>query len=229
MSLQYIVTELFKGFGVSLEIFFFTMVFALPLGLIVCMCEMCRFKPLAYLTKIYVWIIRGTPLMLQIIVIFYVPDLLGLNIGSAFEWLFQNSENADQKVRMMFVIIAFVINYSAYFAEIFRGGIQSVSKGQYEAGQLLGLNKRQTFFNIILPQVYKRTLAPMSNEIITLVKDTSLARIIGILELIMVAQNMMSRSGLVWPLLATGLFYLIFIGLLTLLFSYLEKKSNYYK
>lgn len=222
-----VILQLFQGFGISILIFACTLIFALPLGLLVCLGEMSRLKPVSWLFKGLVWIIRGTPLMLQIIIIFYLPGLLGLDMESAFTWLL-GEDDIDQKVRTLSVIIAFVINYACYFAEIYRGGIQSIPKGQYEAGQLLGLKKSQTFIRVIFPQVYKRVLAPMSNEIMTLVKDTSLARTIMVMELIFVAEGVMSKTGAIWPLFATGLFYLIFNGMLTLLFSYLEKRQRYY-
>ena len=205
---------LLQGFGETCLLFILTLVLALPLGLIVCFCGMSRFKPLSWLAKTIVWIIRGTPLLLQIIVVFYGPGLL-------FDY--------PMRSRFIAVLIAFVINYACYFSEIYRGGIQSVSKGQNEAAQVLGMTKGQTFFHIILPQVIKRIVPPMSNEIITLVKDTSLARIIGVIELITVAQQIVNNYVILWPLFYAGAFYLIFNGLLTLLFGYIEKKLSYYK
>lgn len=202
--------ELLKGFGVSLEIFVLTLVFAIPLGLLVCFGSISKFKPLQYLTRAFVWIIRGTPLMLQIMVIFFVPGLV-------FEMPF--------KSRMLAVLIAFVINYACYFSEIYRGGINSIPKGQYEAGALLGMTKTQTFMRIVLPQVYKRILPPMGNEIITLVKDTSLARVVAVVEVLMVAERYTAR-GIVWPLFYTGVFYLVMCGILTILFSKLEKRND---
>lgn len=221
--------QLFQGFLTSINIFAFTLIFALPLGLILSFGEMSKFKPLSYLIKGFIWIIRGTPLILQIIVIFYVPALLGFDLEILFSWMFEGAANSDEKVRTVFVIIAFIINYSCYFSEIYRGGIQSISRGQVEACRVLGIKRGTAFKRVIFPQVYKRILPPMSNEIITLVKDTSLARAIGVMEIIMVAENLTSLYGVVWPLLATGVFYLIFNGFLTLLFSFLEKKVGYYK
>ncbi len=214
MTFLEVISELFKGFGQTFNIFILTLVLALPLGLIVSFGSMSKFKPLSYLTKGFIWIIRGTPLMLQIIVIFYGPGLLGWKVGI--------------NDRFTAVVVAFVINYSCYFSEIFRGGIESISKGQYEAGQLLGLSKMQTFGHVILPQVYKRVLPPMSNEIITLVKDTSLARVISVVEIIKVAENIANTYVMIWPLFFTGVFYLVFNGLLTILFGYLEKRCNRY-
>ena len=205
---------LLTGFGNTVLIFLLTLLFALPLGLVVCACSMSKFKPLKYLAKTFVWIIRGTPLLLQIIVIFYVPGLLF---------------NAPFKQRMVAVIIAFTINYACYFSEIYRGGIMSIEKGQYEAGYVLGMTRMQVFFKIVLPQMIKRVLAPMSNEIITLVKDTSLAQVISIGELVKKAYELQNQYVVIWPLFYAGVFYLIFNGGLTLLFGYLEKKLSYYK
>ncbi len=202
------------GFAETCLLFILTLVLALPLGLLICFGAMSRFKPLSWLMKGIVWIIRGTPLLLQIIVVFYGPGLL-------FDY--------PMRSRFIAVLIAFVINYACYFSEIYRGGIQSVSKGQNEASQVLGLTKIQTFFFVVLPQVIKHIVPPMSNEIITLVKDTSLARIIGVVELIMVAQQLVNNYVILWPLFYAGLFYLIFNGGLTLLFRFVEKKLSYYK
>ena len=205
--------SLLKGLENTCMIFALTLVLALPLGLVISFGSMSKFKPLAYLVKTFVWIIRGVPLMLQVIILFYVPGfVLGQPIFSRFSS----------------VIAAFVINYACYFSEIYRGGIESITKGQYEAGQVLGLSKGQIFFKIILLQVVKRILAPMGNEVITLVKDTALARVIMIVEIIQAAQNFASY-GLMWPLFYTAVFYLIIVGILTLLFGYLEKKLDYYK
>ena len=205
--------SLLSGLEQTCLIFALTLVLALPLGLLISFGSMSKFKPLAMVTKFFVWIVRGVPLMLQVIIVFYVPGfLLGTPLFSRFAS----------------VIAAFVINYACYFSEIYRGGIESISIGQYEAGQVLGMSKIQIFFHIILMQVIKRILAPMSNEVITLVKDTALARVIMIVEIIQAAQNF-AAYGLMWPLFYTAVFYLIFVGLLTLLFGYLEKKLSYYK
>lgn len=205
---------LFDGFGVTCLLFILTLILAIPLGLAVCFGSTSKIKPISWLFEIIIWIIRGTPLMLQIVVVYYVPGLI-------FDY--------PMKSRFISVLIAFVINYACYFSEIYRGGIESISKGQYEAGQVLGMNKSQIFFRIVLPQVIKRILAPMSNEIITLVKDTSLARIIGIVELIAISQQLVNQFVIIWPLFYAGAFYLIFNGLLTVLFRFAEKKLNYYK
>lgn len=203
---------LLDGFGYNLLIFFGTIIAAVPLGLVITFCTMSKFKPLSYLSKLFVWIIRGTPLMLQLFVILYGPGIL---LG------------VPMKSRLLAAFIAFIINYAAYFSEIYRGGIESISKGQYEAGQVLGLTKGQVFSKIVLFQVVKRIVPPMGNEIMTLVKDTSLVRIIGVGEIIMSAERF-SKQGLIWPLFSTGLFFLAMCGLLTLLFNYIEKKLNYY-
>ena len=206
--------QLLGGFKYTLLIFFITLVAAIPLGLPIALGSMSRFKPLRWLSRAFVWVIRGTPLMLQIMVVFYVP---GLVFGTPF------------RSRIIAVIIAFIINYAAYFSEIYRGGIESIPVGQYEAGQVLGLTKTQTFFKVVLFQVVKRIMAPMSNEVITLGKDTSLANVIAVGELIMSAQNIVKVYAIIWPLFYTAIFYLIFCGVLTLLFNALEKKLNYYR
>lgn len=205
--------QLIAGFWESLKIFLLTLVFSLPLGLVICFGSMSKFSPLKALFRGFVWIIRGTPLMLQLIIIFYGPGLM-------FE--------LSSLPRFTATIIAFSINYACYFSEIYRGGIESISKGQYEAGQVLGMTKQQIFFKIILLQVIKRIMAPMSNEVITLVKDTSLARIIGIYEIIWAGESFI-KKGLIWPLFYTGVFYLLFSGLLTILFAKLEKKLDYFR
>ena len=205
--------ELLTGFWETLKIFFLTLLFSIPLGLVVCFGSMSGFKPLRWLTRGVIWVIRGTPLMLQLIVVFYGPGLMfGLSSMGRFTA----------------VILAFTINYACYFSEIYRGGIESIPRGQYEAGQVLGMTKGQIFFKVVLLQVIKRILPPMSNEIITLVKDTSLARIIAVYEIIYMGQSFI-KKGLIWPLFYTGAFYLVFSGLLTVLFGKLEKKLSYFR
>ena len=205
--------ELLMGFWKSIQVFALTLLFSIPLGLIICFGSMNSFKPLRWLTRTFVWIIRGTPLMLQLIIIFYGPGLMfGLPTMGRFTA----------------TIVAFAINYACYFSEIYRGGIESIPQGQYEAGQVLGMTKQQIFFKVVLLQVFKRILAPMGNEVITLVKDTSLARIIGIYEIIWAGEQFI-KKGLIWPLFYTGAFYLIFSGLLTILFGKLEKKLSYFR
>lgn len=213
-SFMDVTLTLLDGFKVTLSLFGLTLLFALPLGLIIAFGSMSKFKPLSYITKTFVWIIRGTPLMLQILVVFYVPGIL-----------FGKPVFADN--RFLAALITFVINYSCYFSEVYRGGIEAIPKGQYEAGQVLGLTKIQTFFKVVLLQVVKHIIPPMSNEIITLVKDTSLVRVITVIEIIKEAEKFTTK-GLIWPLFYTGVFYLVFCGLLTLLFGYIEKKLDYF-
>jgi len=213
MDFWNVTLSLMDGLKTTCMIFALTLVLALPLGLIISFGSMSKFKPLSYLVKTFVWIIRGVPLMLQVIILFYVPGfLLGQPILTRFAS----------------VIAAFVINYACYFSEIYRGGIESVAKGQYEAGQVLGMTKTQVFFKVVLLQVVKRILAPMGNEVMTLVKDTALARVIMIVEIIQAAQDY-AGYGLMWPLFYTAVFYLAIIGILTLIFNYFEKKLDYYK
>ena len=204
---------LLDGFWETLKVFALTLVFSIPLGLVVCFGSMSGFKPLRYLTRGFVWIIRGTPLMLQLIIIFYGPGLLF---------------DLPAMPRFTATIVAFAINYACYFSEIYRGGIESIPVGQYEAGQVLGMTKRQIFFKVVLLQVIKRIMAPMSNEVITLVKDTSLSRIIGIYEIIWAGESFI-KKGLIWPLFYTGAFYLIFSGILTVVLAKLEKKLSYFR
>lgn len=213
MTFEQITLDLLEGLGQNLQLFLLTLVFALPLGLIITFGSMSKFLPLKILTKTFVWIIRGTPLMLQLFVVFYVP---GLVFGF------------PMKSRMLAATIAFVINYACYFSEIYRGGIESIPNGQYEAGQVLGLTKTQTFFKVVLMQVVKRIIPPMGNEFLTLVKDTSLARVIAVSEIIMAAERFTAR-GLIWPLFYTAVYFLAFSGILTLLFGWIEKKFSYYR
>ena len=204
---------LMEGFGETLKIFLLTLLIALPLGLVICFGSMSRLKLVRFPIRFLIWVIRGTPLMLQLILVFYGPGLLfGLpSIG-----------------RFRAVIVAFALNYACYFSEIYRGGIEAIPQGQKEAGQVLGLTRSQIFFKITLLQVVKRIMAPMSNECMTLVKDTALARVIAIYEVTWAGESFI-KQGLIWPLFYTGIFYLLFCGILTLLFSYLEKKLNYYR
>ena len=208
-----VLDSLVGGFWLNLQIFVMTLLMALPLGLVITFGSMTKFRPLRYLTRVFVWIIRGTPLMLQLFVVMYMP---GLVFG------------IPMKSRMTAVLIAFVINYAAYFSEIYRGGIESIPKGQYEAGQVLGMTRSQVFFRVVLLQVVKRITPPMSNEVITLVKDTALARVVSVAEIIMCAERY-TKQGLIWPLFSTGLFFLLFNGVLTLLFGYFEKKMDFFK
>ncbi len=204
--------SLLEGLLTTVKIFGITLLMALPLGLIISFGAMSKIKVIKYPIKTLIWIIRGTPLMLQLIVFGLGPGLLGIKGMNLF----------------VAVIIAFVLNYACYFAEIFRGGIESVPKGQYEAGAVLGLTKSQVFFKIVLLQVIKRIVPPMSNEFLTLVKDTSLANTIMVYEITWNAKRMMNSEHVLWPLFYSGLFYLAFCGILTLIFSYIEKKLDYY-
>ena len=246
MTFYEVTKELFTGFYQNCQLFILTLILAIPLGLIIALGSMSKWapftflrrfvdikekkegikgffasilkliiqlKPISLITKIFVWIIRGTPLMLQLLVVFYVPGLV-------FDMPMKN--------RLLAALIAFVINYAAYFSEIYRGGIESIAKGQYEAGQVLGMTKVQVFFKVVLMQVVKRIIPPMGNEIITLVKDTSLARIIAVAEILKAAERFTAR-GIIWPLFYTGAFFLIFNGLLTILLSRIEKKFDYYR
>ncbi len=214
MSFIDVTMQLLDGFKVTMLIFFVVLLGALPLGLVITFGSMSKIKPLRWLTRTFVWIIRGTPLMLQIILVFYGP---GLIFG------------ARALPRMTAVLLAFIINYAAYFSEIYRGGIESIPAGQYEAGQVLGMTKRQIFFKVVLFQVIKRIVPAMGNEIITLVKDTSLARVISVVELVKAAQDIVGLKGIIWPIFYIGAFYLLVSGALTLLFGRIEKKLDYYK
>ena len=205
--------ELLMGFWKSIQVFALTLLFSIPLGLVVCFGSMSKFSPLRWATRTFVWIIRGTPLMLQLILMFYGPGLIF---------------DLPAMPRMTATIVAFSINYACYFSEIYRGGIESIPQGQYEAGQVLGMTKAQIFFKVVLLQVVKRIVAPMGNEVITLVKDTSLARIIGIYEVIWAGEQFI-KKGLIWPLFYTGAFFLIFSGLLTILLGKIEKKLDYFR
>ncbi|MCH4040489.1 MAG: amino acid ABC transporter permease [Eubacteriales bacterium] len=209
---------LLKGFLSTVQLFALTLVFALPLGLVISFGSMSRFAVIRYPVKFIIWIIRGTPLMLQLMIIYYGPGIIGYNVWG------QGNGGRD-----IAALVAFVINYACYFSEIYRGGIQSIPQGQYEAGKVLGMTNHEIFRKVILLQVIKRIIPPMSNEIITLVKDTSLARIIAVFELIKAGESFMKSDGIIWPLFYTGLFYLVFSGLLTLLFHYIEKKLSYFR
>jgi len=211
------------GFLQTLRLFFVTLLGAIPLGLVVSFGSMSRFRPLKYFTKLVVWVIRGTPLMLQLLILYFVPGkLLG-----ASPW------GTGESGRFLASSIAFIINYACYFSEIYRGGIQSVPAGQEEAGLVLGMTRSQIFFKVTLLQMVKRIVPPMANEVITLVKDTSLARIISLQEVIWAgyafSKTSHGYSGLVWPLFFTGVYYLVFNGLVTLLLGALEKKLDYFR
>ena len=218
MSFASVNALLLQGFGVTCLLFLLTLVFSLPLGLVVMFGSICPFRPLRIVTRTFVWIIRGTPLMLQLFVVFYVPGML-------FHVRLFGGDNG----RFIAALVAFVINYACYFSEIYRGGLASIPRGQYEAAQVLGMTRCEAFFRVILMQLVKRILAPMSNEVITLVKDTSLARVIAVAEIFYMNDVKILSYGIVWPLFYIGVFFLVFVGALTLLFRFCEKKLSYYK
>ena len=211
--------SLISGLGTATQLFAQTLLFGLPLGLVIAFGSMSKWRPLKAVVDVIVWIIRGTPLMLQLIIIYYGPGL----------WLDSNIWGGGSSGRMTACVIAFVINYSCYFSVIYRGGIQGVPVGQREAAEVLGFTKPQIFFKVTLLQMIKRIVPPMSNEIITLVKDTSLARIIAITELIKAGESYMKSAGIIWPLFYTGLFYLVFVGILTIVFNLIERKLSYFR
>lgn len=213
MNFWTVTLKLLKGFGVTCELFALTLALALPLGLLIALGARSKFKPLSAVIKVIIWVMRGTPLMLQIIIIHYGPALI-------FHWSVLPDFTS--------VVVAFVINYACYFAEIIRGGLDGIPKGQFEAGAVLGMSKTQIFFKVILLQVIKRIVPPMGNEVITLVKDTSLARIIIVEEILKAAEDFMA-GGLIWPLFYSGVFYLIFVGVLTIILGKIEKKLDYFK
>jgi polar amino acid transport system permease protein len=235
MGFWQVTVDLWGGFQNALLLFTLTLLFSLPLGLLLSFGSMSRFAPLRYLVKTFVWVIRGTPLMLQLLIVFFVPRLAllalpdsdSLAIG-AIRFVLSLLVTQGPLARFYAAVIAFVINYACYFSEIYRGGIESISRSQYEAGQVLGMTRSQVFFRVILLQVVKRIMAPMANEIITLVKDTALARVIAVSEILFRAENLMA-SALIWPLFYAGVFYLLFIGILTLLFGFIEKKLSYFR
>ena len=214
MTFLQVTAQLWDGFATTLYLFFVVLVLSLPLGLVFSFGSMSRFAPLRWFTRFWVWAIRGTPLMLQIITVFYVPGLVF---------------NAPMKDRMLACLVAFVINYAIYFSEIFRGGIESIPKGQYEAGQVLGMTRSQIFFKIVLLQVIKRIMAPIGNEVINLVKDTSLARVIAVTEVLKSAQDIVNGHAIIWPLFYTAVFYLAAVGLIQIVLGLCERKLSYYK
>ena len=218
-----VINSLNIGFLQTLKLFFVTLIGAFPLGLIISFGSMSHFKPLSYLTKLIVWIVRGTPLMIQLLIIYYFPGLV----------LHNPIWGSGETVRFLAASVSFIINYACYFSEIYRGGIQGVPVGQEEAGLVLGMTKTQIFFKVKLLQMIKHIVPPMSNEIITLVKDTSLARIIALQEIIWAGQAFMKGSqgisGVIWPLFFTAVYYLIFNGVLTVLLGRLEKKLDYFR
>ena len=221
-----IIYDLCKGFSVTLKLFALTLVIAIPVGLLFSFLSMSRFKPLSWLMKTVIWVVRGTPLLLQCIIVTYIPSVLLKLPNKDFASMLDISIS---DLQFLFVLIAFSLNYACYFAVIFEGGIKNIPKGQYEAGQVLGLTRTQIFFRIVLMQVIRRIIAPMSNEIITLVKDTALARVLSVAEIVLVAYEKVNKYAVLSPLLYAGVFYLAFSGLLTILFHFLEKKIGYYE
>ena len=213
-----VVSALNIGFLQTLKLFIVTLVGALPLGLVIAFGSMSHFKPLSWLARLIVWVIRGTPLMIQLLIIYYFPGLV----------LHNPIWGGGETGRFLAAAVSFIINYACYFSEIYRGGIESVPVGQTEAGQVLGMTKSQIFFRVTLLQVIKRILAPMGNEVMTLIKDTSLANVIANKEIIMMAKEY-SAKGLIWPLFSTAIFFLVFVGALTLLFNWAEKKMDYFR
>ena len=230
MSFWEVTLHLWEGFEISLLIFAVTLLCGVPLGLPIAFCSMSKLKPLRAVSKVFVWIIRGVPLMLQIFIIYYVPGLLFDKpiFGLVDCYFFLNYQIKDAG-RIIAVLIAFTINYACYFSEIYRGGIESISKGQYEAGYVLGMTKGQIFRHIVLKQVIQRIVPPMSNEIITLIKDTALANCIIVCEIIKQAKELAATKALVWPLFYTGVFYLLFVGILTIVLGKAEKKLSYFR
>ena len=230
MSFLEVTAFLFDGFKISLLIFAVTLLCGAPLGLPIAFCSMSRFKVVKSITKVIVWIVRGIPLMLQIFIIYYVPGLLFdyQLFGKIDRFMFIEYGIADAG-RITAVLIAFTLNYACYFSEIYRGGIESIPRGQYEAGQVLGLSRSQIFRKIILKQVVQRIVPPMSNEIITLIKDTALANCIMVCEIIKNAKELAATKAMIWPLFFTGVFYLVFVGILTVVLNKVEKKLSYFR
>jgi len=230
MSFLEVTKYLLDGFWISLLIFAVTLLCGAPLGLPIAFCSMSKVKAIKAVSKVVVWIVRGVPLMLQIFIIYYVPGLLFQFPMFSYvdRWFFTNCGIQDAG-RIMAVLIAFTINYACYFSEIYRGGIESISKGQYEAGYVLGLSKKQIFRHIVLKQVVQRIVPPMSNEIITLIKDTALANCIVVCEIIKQAKELAATKAMIWPLFYTGVFYLVFVGFLTIILGKMEKKLSYFR
>ena len=230
MSFLEVTSFLFDGFKISLLIFAVTLLCGAPLGLPIAFCSMSKLKVVKAVSKVVVWIVRGVPLMLQIFIIYYVPGLLlNFQLFSKIDRLVYVNWGISDAGRILAVLIAFSVNYACYFSEIYRGGIESISHGQYEAGYVLGLTKSQVFRKIVLKQVVKRIVPPMSNEIITLIKDTALANCIMVCEIIKNAKELAATKAMIWPLFFTGVFYLVFVGLLTIILGRVEKKLDYFK
>ena len=230
MSFLEVTAFLFDGFKISMLIFAVTLLCGAPLGLPIAFCSMSKIKVVKSISKIFVWIVRGIPLMLQIFIIYYVPGLI-------FDYQLFGQIDRDMFIqygitdagRIVAVLIAFTINYACYFSEIYRGGIESISKGQYEAGHVLGMTKSQVFLKVVLKQVVQRIVPPMSNEIITLIKDTALANCIMVCEIVKNANELAATKALIWPLFFSGVFYLVFVGILTIVLGKVEKKLSYFR
>ena len=230
MSFLEVTAFLFDGFKISMLIFAVTLLCGAPLGLPIAFCSMSKIKVVRSISKIFVWIVRGIPLMLQIFIIYYVPGLV-------FDYQLFGQIDRDMFIqygitdagRIVAVLIAFTINYACYFSEIYRGGIESISKGQYEAGHVLGMTKSQVFLKVVLKQVVQRIVPPMSNEIITLIKDTALANCIMVCEIVKNANELAATKALIWPLFFSGVFYLVFVGILTIVLGKVEKKLSYFR
>lgn len=230
MSFLEVTSFLFDGFKISLLIFGVTLLLGAPLGLPIAFGSMSKIKPIKYIFKVFVWIVRGIPLMLQIFIIYYIPGLLfHFQLFGQVDRFFLIEYGIMDAGRILAVLIAFTVNYACYFSEIYRGGIESISKGQYEAGIVLGMTKSQIFKKIILKQVAQRIVPPMSNEIITLIKDTALANCIMVCEIIKQAKELAATKAMIWPLFYTGAFYLLFVGLLTIILGKGEKKLSYFR
>ena len=226
MDIRSVLYDLCVGFGVTLKLFALTLVIAIPVGLLFAVLSMAKFKPVSYLMKLIIWVVRGTPLLLQCVVVTFIPSVLLKIPNKDFAAMLSLHSMAD--LQFFFVLIAFSLNYACYFAVIYEGGIKAIPKGQYEAGQVLGMTKSQIFFRVVLMQMVRRIVSPMSNEVITLVKDTALARALSVIEIIAIAYEKVNKYADLTPLLYAGLFYLAFSGLLTILFHLLEKKLSYY-
>lgn len=215
----------------TLKLFGFTLLFSIPLGMVIALLKMCKFKPVSWLTNIYILVMRGTPLMLQIIAIYYAIPYLKISEGlpGFFKTILDGIDIQGEAFMFRAVLTAFVLNYAAYFAEIFRGGIEAIPKGQYEASAALGMNRTQTFFHIILPQVIKRIVPASSNEVVILVKDTSLANIVAYAEITLKAKQQMQLYSSLTPLFIAGAFYFVISMVMTIIFTFIEKKLNYYR
>ncbi len=225
MLFRDVTLQLLEGFGLTCLLFISTLVLALPLGLVFAFGSMSKTKPLQFITRGFVYIIRGTPLLLQLMIVVYLPGIVFHHPITKWGIFGGNVEVAY----FCGALAAFVINYACYFSEIYRGGIENIPRGQYEAGQVLGMTKRQVFFKVILLQVFKNILAPISNETITLVKDTALARSVAVAEIFFVSYELLSLKNIIWPLFYTGVFYLVFNTILTILFNKLEKRLSYFR